>query len=299
MKQAIVVALSFVVLLVAPMRSATANGVVDFRLPTKVAQVDPSQKKVLQTEAIPGRESPPPSDRSATAPTGAIDFQPAPRNPASNAVRAFRRPNAAARPSVAELFLSMFRGGSNSLVAKAVGSAEGTRTPDGGKTWAYYGHTDPGNGHWNLGSFSYQHGASSPEDADERQLARLQRQFSLITQIAETNGLQLNLEEKLNAIDLANQAPLAALDQGGYVDRLRQAYAEGLQGSAAVLRARTFSFFNPQTNRWEAPGLGNTESSIRRDQRRRQAAIYEALQLHQEIGEDRPRDPSLQASVKR
>ena len=40
----------------------------------------------------------------------------------------------------------LFTGGPDSLVSKAVGSAEGTRTPTGGYTSAYYGHVDPGNG---------------------------------------------------------------------------------------------------------------------------------------------------------
>ncbi|OLP18842.1 hypothetical protein BST81_07950, partial [Leptolyngbya sp. 'hensonii'] len=79
---------------------------------------------------------------------------------------------AQAPPSVIDLDL-LFQGGSFSLVAKAVGAAEGTRTPDGGRTWAYYGHRDPGNGVWNLGSFSYQHGADSPAEADVKQLRRL------------------------------------------------------------------------------------------------------------------------------
>ena len=60
-----------------------------------------------------------------------------------------------------------FEGGGDSLVAKSVGSAEGTRTPSGGYTRAYYGHVDPGNGVWNLGSYSYQHGAVSPQEADK------------------------------------------------------------------------------------------------------------------------------------
>ncbi|MBW4418165.1 MAG: hypothetical protein KME13_02930 [Myxacorys californica WJT36-NPBG1] len=181
------------------------------------------------------------------------------------------------------LFLSadqLFEGGSDSLVATAVGSAEGTRTPNGGKTWAYYGHVDPGNAQWNLGSFSYQHGARSPEEADERQLNRLRRQFEIIRQTAELSGLKLSLEEQLNAIDLANQAPLAALASGGYIERLRQAYTEGFQGTDAVLRARTYSYINPATRRWDAPGLGNTEYSISRDQARRLSAIAQALSLH-------------------
>jgi hypothetical protein len=140
---------------------------------------------------------------------------------------------------------------------------------------------DPGNGVWNLGSFSYQHGASSPENADVRQLNRLRRQFDVILQTAASNGLELGLEEQLNGIDLANQAPLAALDRGGYVDRLRQAYAEGLRGSEAVLRARTYAFLNPNTNRWDAPGLGNREDSISRDQLRRLSAIANAIAVHE------------------
>lgn len=175
----------------------------------------------------------------------------------------------------------LFNGGSDSLVAKAVGSAEGTRTPDGGKTWAYYGHTDPGNRAWNMGSFSYQHGAQSPEDADVKQLTRLRQQFEMIRQSAASNGLRLGLAEQLNGIDLANQAPLAALDRGGYVDRLRQAYAQGLRGSDAVLHARTYSYINPNTNQWDAPGLGNTYDSINRDQARRLNAVAEAIANHQ------------------
>lgn len=70
----------------------------------------------------------------------------------------------------------MFEGDEHSLVAIAIGSAEGTRTPEGNKTSAYYGHIDPGNGVWNLGSFSYQHGAASPEAADQQQLKQLQAQ---------------------------------------------------------------------------------------------------------------------------
>ena len=63
----------------------------------------------------------------------------------------------------------IFEDGSNSLVARTVGSAEGTRQSDGEHTQAYYGHVDPGNGVWNLGTFSYQHGAESPAAADEKQ----------------------------------------------------------------------------------------------------------------------------------
>lgn len=177
---------------------------------------------------------------------------------------------------------SLFTGGANSLVAKAVGSAEGTRTPSGDRTTAYYGHVDPGNGVWNLGSFSYQHGAGSPEEADEKQLKRLAKQTEIVRQQAAAKGMQLTLEEELNAIDLANQAPLAALDRGGYIDWLEAAHKMGLRGSEAVLWARTRSFLNPDTGQWNAPGLGNNVYSISRDQERRQQAIARAIAFHQQ-----------------
>jgi hypothetical protein len=176
----------------------------------------------------------------------------------------------------------LFEGGSNSLVARAVGSAEGTRTPMGDRTPAYYGHVDPGNGVWNLGSFSYQHGAKSPEDADRKQLRRLRQQARVLQAKAAERGLQLTLEEHLNGIDLANQAPMAALDRGGYIDWLYQAHYIGLQGSEAVLWARTRSFLDPDTQQWNAPGLGNTLQTISHDQERRQRAIAKAITAYQQ-----------------
>ncbi|WAL61534.1 hypothetical protein [Thermocoleostomius sinensis] len=171
----------------------------------------------------------------------------------------------------------LFAGESDSLVAIAVGSAEGTRSPDGGKNPAYRGHVDPGNGVWNLGSFSYQHGANSPEEADAKQLARLRAQAKTIFDKASAKGLDLTLEEKLNGIDLANQAPKAALDEWGYIDRLAEAYARGLTGSDAILWARVQSFINPRTQTWDAPGLGNSQERITRDQERRMFAIADAI----------------------
>ena len=174
----------------------------------------------------------------------------------------------------------IYQGGSDSLVARTVGAAEGTRTATGKRTKAYYGHRDPGNGVWNLGTFSYQHGARSPEEADQKQLARLERQGHTIAQQARRKALQLSLQESLNALDLANQAPRAALDTGGYVDRLAEARQQGLAEEQAILWARTHAYLDPRTQRWDAPGLGNTYGGIRHDQRRRQTAISRALQSY-------------------
>lgn len=189
----------------------------------------------------------------------------------------------AATPSPEEAHLPtalapLFAGGADSLVAIAVGSAEGTRTPTGEPTPAYKGHKDPGNGVWNLGSFSYQHGASSPQEADARQLARLQKQAMTMFQDAEQRGMALSLEEQLNAIDLANQSPAAALSRGGYLDRLQEARQMGLKGTEAISWARTRAYLDPDTRQWNAPGLGNTVESITADQERRMGMISRAME---------------------
>ena len=178
----------------------------------------------------------------------------------------------------------IFDGGSGSLVARTVGSAEGTRMSDGGRTPAYYGHTDPGNGVWNLGTFSYQHGASTPEEADEKQLSRLRNQGLQLEEKAAGLGVKLSLEAKLNGIDLANQAPLAALDRGGYIERLAEANRLGMRGQKAILWARTYAYIDPDTQTWNAPGLGNNVHSISRDQERRAFAISRALQAYDPSG---------------
>jgi hypothetical protein len=130
---------------------------------------------------------------------------------------------------------------------------------------------------WNLGSFSYQHGADSPEAADAKQLKRLQFQASELMESASEKGLSLTVEQILNGIDLANQSPAAALSRGGYIDRLAQAEEMGLQGTEAILWARTRSYLDPDSGRWNAPGLGNTVGSITHDQQRRMDAIASAL----------------------
>lgn len=191
----------------------------------------------------------------------------------------FELANSSALPTLAPQIQALFQGGPNSVVARAVGSAEGTRKPNGDRTWAYHGHQDPGNGHWNLGSFSYQHEASSPADADEKQLKRLQNQTMQLQQLAAQKQLELSITEILNGIDLANQAPLAALDRG-YIHRLKEARQLSLGEAEGILHARTWSYWDPDLDQWNAPGLGNQWWSISEDQRRRQGAIAQTLALY-------------------
>ncbi|MFM7472172.1 MAG: hypothetical protein ACKO5P_11795 [Nodosilinea sp.] len=188
----------------------------------------------------------------------------------------------APNPNSTDWIGDLFNGNNNSLVARAIGSAEGTRTTTGDRTAAYYGHIDPGNGVWNLGTFSYQHGAASPTEADARQLRRLKTQTQILQARATQLGLSLSLEETLNGIDLANQSPLAAIGRVGYVERLAEARALGHSGMDAIVVARTRSYINPNTQRWNAPGLGNSQASITRDQRRRARAVSHALLAYQQ-----------------
>ncbi|BAY59273.1 hypothetical protein NIES2135_61500 (plasmid) [Leptolyngbya boryana NIES-2135] len=162
--------------------------------------------------------------------------------------------------------------------AIAVCAAEGNCTPQGELTAYADGHADPGNGRWNMGRFSYQHGAATPAEADRKQLARLRSQGKVILNEAKKEKVPLNEKEIVNAIDLANQAPLAALEpNGGFIDRLKQCRGQGKTGSDAVLCARSQSFRNPITGELEAPGLGNSLSRVERDQQRRMDAIRDAL----------------------
>jgi hypothetical protein len=154
----------------------------------------------------------------------------------------------------------------------AIGVAEGTRTKDGGKTAAYDQHTDPGNGASNQGTFSYQHGATSAQEADKKQLTTLNQQVSKIQSQAQTKGVALDKTALVNGADLANQSPAAALSSGGYIDRLKECQQSGKTGSDAVLCARTESYKNPATGQYDAPGLGGV-SAIESDQRRRMEAI--------------------------
>ncbi|MGF1536563.1 MAG: hypothetical protein ACFB4J_08790 [Elainellaceae cyanobacterium] len=172
---------------------------------------------------------------------------------------------------------ALFLGESDSLVARSVGHAEGTRTLAGGRTSAYYGHVDPGNGVWNLGSFSYQHQTRSPEEADQKQMQRLRQQALELRHQAEALNLALSLEEELNGIDLANQAPLAALGENGYVQRLAEAYERQLSGADAIVWARTWAYVDPATRQLNAPGLGNRIWRVRADQARRRRAIADVL----------------------
>ena len=56
----------------------------------------------------------------------------------------------------------------------------------------------------------------------------------------------------------------------------------GYTGFESIVVARTRSYINPDTQRWNAPGLGNTLESITRDQRRRANAVAQAMEVYKQ-----------------
>lgn len=234
---------------------------------------------------VAASEEPRETSQIASAPTEIIETTPdqtAPSNPQVAAEKAAASPNGE----------KLFQGGSESLVARTVGAAEGTRAADGGKTSLHEGHRDPGNGVWNRGTFSYQFGNEenlTVEEADRRQMAKIQRihESVMLPKAAEKGIAPLTLAEEINGIDLINQAPLAVTETGGYVERLAEAKKKGLSGDEAILDARVWAFWDAGKGGWDAPGLRayddiSKEASIRHDQDRRMGMIDQALEAYQQ-----------------
>lgn len=157
------------------------------------------------------------------------------------------------------------------LLKCAIGNAEGTMHDDCSKNPAYFGHTDPGNGGDNLGAFSYQHGASSPDEADAKQIERLRNAEKDIQQKAiDKFGAPLSKAALASALDLWNQAPLAGND---FVDHLTTADPTPQQ----IIDARAASFIDPASGALDAPGLGNNMNRVKADQQRRVTEVMEQL----------------------
>ena len=180
-----------------------------------------------------------------------------------------------------------FAGGIKSWVSRCVGAAEGNLHPNGKIISEHYnGHRDL-NGNWNKGIFSNQiDKVATAAEADKLQLARLKGHDKTISSLAKRYGLNLSIEERMNALDLANQAEGAVLQGWGFIERLHLAKKrEGLTGQAAIHYARTWAFFNPTENagrgEWQSAVFGNDPKVIERDQRRRMLAIADTLKLLQ------------------
>lgn len=166
----------------------------------------------------------------------------------------------------------------DSIGAIALGIAEGTRTIEGGFTSKYFGHQDYGNGKQNLGTFAYQHGASSPEEADLKQLKNLRAWTDQIQQEAKNNQVKWGLFEILAGVDLFNQAPAAGKY---YVRHLKECQEQNKLEQDAVLCARVQSYYNPKTGELEAGGFDNDLEHLKWDQQRRIQAILTLISQDQ------------------
>ena len=154
----------------------------------------------------------------------------------------------------------------------SIGAAEGTRDRNCRPNRHYIGHTDPGNGADNIGTFSYQHGANSPEAADKKQLSRLRTAEKDVQAAATAKfGKPLSKTALAAALDLFNQSPKAAAD---FVEHLPTANPTAAQ----IITARSQSYVDPATGRLDAPGLGNDAEQVEADQARRTGEVVDQLQ---------------------
>ena len=157
----------------------------------------------------------------------------------------------------------------------AIGIAEGTRTPSGAYTRAYYGHTDPGSGARNVGTVSGQNG-SSPQSVDRQWMGKLTQLQMRVAPMLQSLGVRPGTAGynrlMFNVLDSFVQSPEATTGQGGFVSRLRQVIQQGIT-IEAIAKARADSYFSPATGRLQASGFGNSYSRLLADQRSRAGAF--------------------------
>jgi hypothetical protein len=170
---------------------------------------------------------------------------------------------------------------SDSVGTVALGAAEGTRTRHGHKTPLWKQHIDPGNGAINKGTFSWQLGAKSAEEADHKGLSRIQTEaIPQLIQAAVQERVGFDMETLVQGADLWNQSPDAG---ASFVQNLKQCLRQNhASNTELLLCARSQSFYNPTTGELEASGFDGDPDWLEADQARRIAAIQEVLQTHQE-----------------
>ncbi|NDC40286.1 MAG: M23 family metallopeptidase [Chitinophagia bacterium] len=142
----------------------------------------------------------------------------------------------------------------------AIGRAEGTRDANGDPTAAYQGHKDPGNGKRNMGSFSYQHGATTPEEADRQWLKVLREAEQRYQDQARAKyGHPLSRAALVAILDAHTQSPDAASRLLSHLpthdptpEQLITARTAALQESRAAIGGPPMNVQADQTRRIEA-----------------------------------------------
>ncbi|NJO41562.1 MAG: hypothetical protein HC769_19150 [Cyanobacteria bacterium CRU_2_1] len=162
----------------------------------------------------------------------------------------------------------------------AIGVAEGTRTPNGDRTFPWEQHSDPGNGAVNRGTFSWQFEASSPEEADQKALNWIRHEIiPYLLQEAHREGITLDAETVVQGIDLWTQAPKAGAD---FIKNLKRCQRQSQSGVDGVLCARVESFVDPATGALQAAGFKNELGWLMDNQIQRINAIQHTLQLSEQ-----------------
>lgn len=156
------------------------------------------------------------------------------------------------------------------VLKRAIGRAEGTRDINGNPNPAYHGHDDPlQNGRCkNQGSFSYQHCAASPEEADRKWLAVLrERAMPRIQSQCEAKfGEPLSSAALVVALDGYTQSPDAGL-------RFVQSLATYDPSPEQLIEARIAALEASRA------ALGGRPMNVSADQRRRVLAVLGQLEL--------------------
>jgi hypothetical protein len=169
----------------------------------------------------------------------------------------------------------------DSIGTIALGAAEGTRTKEGHKTEEWSQHIDPGNGAVNKGTFSWQLGAKSAEEADRKGLARIQSEaVPQLIQAAVQEKVGFDMETLIQGADLWNQSPDAG---ASFVQSLKRCLQQEYPSTSALLLcARSQSFYDPTTGELEASGFAGDSTWLEDDQSRRIEAIQHVLAANQE-----------------
>lgn len=169
------------------------------------------------------------------------------------------------------------RGGTDSLAAIVVGTAEGNRTARGGVRGSFNGHTDPGNQAHNIGSFSVQgnkarQAGGDPRRADEIQLRELASVTPAYERAARAAGLDPNNALLLASYyDMQTQSPATAR---AFLRELPNLARQGVTVEN-ITDARVRAFHNNgKTGGWHAP---SQQHRVRPDAERRMNALVSAL----------------------
>ena len=134
----------------------------------------------------------------------------------------------------------------------AIGIAEGTRTPDGGFTKAWFGHGDPADGNYNRGTVSGGRGPTrgmSPEQVDNYYLKELTGLALAVAPVLQQYGMKPNAQiwhrTIFNYLDLHVQSPAAARD---FLKKIPEAIKAGGQ-IEAFAKIRADSYRDPVSGR--------------------------------------------------